>query len=100
MVPVWLEWLDPPMAFRRLDIGCGTGPFTNLALRRCEPLSIDGVGLQPAIARARGSASERKDYLSDQGDAHNCSFANGQLRPSSQCALVLSFLADRSKVLN
>ena len=29
----FLEWLAPPMGVRWLDIGCGTGLFTNLVLR-------------------------------------------------------------------
>ncbi len=33
----FLDWLDLPQGLRWLDIGCGTGAFTQLLLDRCAP---------------------------------------------------------------
>lgn len=36
----FLAWLDPPKDSRWLDVGCGTGAFSELILRRCAPKSV------------------------------------------------------------
>ena len=39
----FLEWLTPPKGAQWLDVGCGTGAFTELVLNSCSPASIFGV---------------------------------------------------------
>jgi ubiquinone/menaquinone biosynthesis C-methylase UbiE len=34
---IFLDWLDPPAAARWLDVGCGTGLFTELICETCSP---------------------------------------------------------------
>jgi ubiquinone/menaquinone biosynthesis C-methylase UbiE len=96
---MFLEWLAPPKGVRWLDIGCGTGVFTDLVLRTCEPLSIDGLDSQLAqIERARSQLpNERVTFLI--GDAHNVPFADDTYDIVSS-ALVLNFLANPLKAVN
>lgn len=52
----FLDWLALPHGLRWLDVGCGTGAFTEMALDRCEPASIAGVDpseAQLTFARSR-----------------------------------------------
>jgi SAM-dependent methyltransferase len=44
----FLAWLDPPADARWLDLGCGTGAFSELILRRCAPKSLTGIDPSPA----------------------------------------------------
>jgi len=36
----FLEWLAPPKGAHWLDVGCGTGAFTELVIGSCSPASI------------------------------------------------------------
>ncbi len=44
----FLVWLGPPTGAQWLDIGCGTGAFSELIQRRCAPQSIVGIDPSPA----------------------------------------------------
>jgi len=55
----FLSWLAPLPGLRWIDIGCGTGAFTELLIERCSPaevLGIDPSDAQLATARARPAA--------------------------------------------
>jgi ubiquinone/menaquinone biosynthesis C-methylase UbiE len=95
----FLDWLAPPRRARWLDIGCGTGAFTELILRTCAPLSIDGVDTQLAqIAWAKRRC--RDDRVTFRmGDAHQLPFED-QTFDIVASALVLNFLVDRSRALD
>lgn len=52
----FLDWLDPELGQRWLDVGCGNGAFTEMLIGRCHPASVHGVDPsleQLAYARAR-----------------------------------------------
>ena len=44
----FLAWRAPPKDARWLDIGCGTGAFSELILRHCTPKSVTGIDPSPA----------------------------------------------------
>src|SRR5438874_13654173 len=44
----FLDWLAPPSNARWLDVGCGTGAFSELIQRRCAPQAIVGIDPSPA----------------------------------------------------
>jgi SAM-dependent methyltransferase len=46
---VFLDWLQAPAGAYWLDVGCGTGAFTQLVLDRCSPASLFAV--DPAEAQ-------------------------------------------------
>src|ERR1700675_466999 len=56
---VFLDWLAPQPGLRWIDIGCGTGAFSELLVERCAPAEVHGIDpseAQLAFARARPAA--------------------------------------------
>lgn len=54
----FLQWLDPAPGWRWLDVGCGSGAFTEMLAGRCSPASVTGIDPsdeQLAFAMARPS---------------------------------------------
>jgi SAM-dependent methyltransferase len=45
---IFLDWVAPPSNARWLDIGCGTGVFTELVLDTCSPAAMFAVDPAPA----------------------------------------------------
>src|SRR5947209_9917854 len=43
----FLAWLDAAKSARWLDVGCGTGAFSELILRHCAPASLNGIDPSP-----------------------------------------------------
>ncbi len=39
----FLDWLAPKPGLRWLDVGCGSGPFTEMLAERCAPVSVQGI---------------------------------------------------------
>jgi SAM-dependent methyltransferase len=65
----FLNWLAPKSGLRWLDVGCGSGAFTEMLVERCEPVSVHGIDPsegQLAYARTR-PASHVAHFR--QGDA-------------------------------
>ena len=55
----FLRWLAPEPGLRWLDVGCGSGAFTELLVERCAPASVQGIDpaeAQLAFARQRPAA--------------------------------------------
>src|SRR5271166_2160415 len=58
---VFLDWLAPPTGLRWIDIGCGSGAFTELLAQRSAPVKIQGIDPfeeQLAFARTRPALRE------------------------------------------
>ncbi len=56
---MFLDWLAPRPGLRWIDVGCGSGAFTELVVERCAPASVRGVDpseAQLAFARRRPAA--------------------------------------------
>ena len=39
----FLDWIEPSPGLRWLDVGCGTGVFTELLVERCAPAEVHGI---------------------------------------------------------
>jgi ubiquinone/menaquinone biosynthesis C-methylase UbiE len=53
---IFLDWLAPSSGLRWIDIGCGSGAFTELIVKRCAPTEVEGIDPseeQLAFARTR-----------------------------------------------
>ncbi len=65
---IFLDWLTPSRRLRWIDVGCGTGAFTELLVERCAPERIEGVDpseAQLSFARARRVGQIAKFHRGD-----------------------------------
>jgi ubiquinone/menaquinone biosynthesis C-methylase UbiE len=95
---VFLEWLAPPKHARWLDVGCGTGAFTELLLGSCSPANVVGVDPFPQqIEYARTLPIARQAEFK-VGDATDLPFADASFDVVAS-ALVINFISDRPRGL-
>lgn len=92
----FLDWLKPAAGLRWIDIGCGTGAFTELLIERCAPAEVQGIDPSEAqLAFARGRPAARLAQF-QQGGAEALPFSAGRF-DAAVMALVLFFLPDPAK---
>ncbi len=92
----FLDWLAPPPGLRWIDIGCGTGAFTELLVKRCAPAAIQGIDpseAQLGFARTRSAAPM---VALRQGDAMSLPFSDRRFDAATM-ALVIFFVPDPAK---
>jgi ubiquinone/menaquinone biosynthesis C-methylase UbiE len=95
---VFIDWLSPPKGLDWIDVGCGTGAFTELVLDRCAPgkvSAVDPSAEQIAYAR-KTPAAKRADF--QIGDAQSLRFADATF-DASVMALVITFVPDPNKAV-
>lgn len=93
---VFLDWLTPAQGLRWIDVGCGSGAFTELILARCAPGDVQGIDPsegQLAFARTRPGA---RGAVFQTGDAMALPFP-AESFDVAVMALVLVFVPDPSK---
>jgi len=96
---VFLDWLDTPPHERWLDVGCGTGAFTEAVVARCLPLEV--VGIDPseeqlAFARTRPAARSARFRI---GDAQALPFGENHFDVAVM-ALVITYLSDPARAVS
>src|SRR5579864_4624365 len=92
----FLDWLNPAPGLQWIDIGCGTGAFTELLIERCAPAEVQGVDpsdAQLAFARTRQAARLAQFQ---QGGAEALPFADKRF-DAAIMALVIFFVPDPAK---
>ena len=93
---VFLDWLALPSGLRWVDIGCGSGAFTERVGERCAPAEIHGVDpseAQLAFARSRPAARLAQFQ---KGDAMALPFPAQQFDVAVM-ALVIFFVPEPAK---
>jgi SAM-dependent methyltransferase len=90
----FLDWLGASSRARWLDIGCGTGAFSELIANRCAPSSITGIDPSPEqIAYARNLLPR---HTFEVADAMALPYADASFDVVAS-ALVIHFIPDRQK---
>ena len=93
---IFLDWLSPETGQRWIDVGCGSGAFTELLVQRCNPAEAHGIDpseAQLAFARTRQGAGGAT-FL--QGDAMALPFDAGRFDAAAM-ALVIFFIPQPAK---
>ena len=92
----FLAWLAPQTGLRWIDVGCGSGAFTELLARTCAPSELHGVDPsdgQLSFARGRPGAHGATFQL---GDAMALPFTDDRF-DAAVMALVIFFVPDPAK---
>ena len=56
---MFIDWLAAPSGLQWVDVGCGSGAFTQVVVEQCAPAEVQGINAsdaQLAYARSRGAA--------------------------------------------
>jgi ubiquinone/menaquinone biosynthesis C-methylase UbiE len=94
----FLDWLGVPAGLRWLDVGCGTGAFTELVLERSNPRDLSAVDPaedQIAYARTKPAAKRVNFRLAE---AQKLPFADGEFDVAAM-ALVITFVPDPAQAI-
>ena len=95
---IFLEWLAQPKGLRWLDVGCGTGVFTELLVTQGAPGEVQALDPSAAqIAHARTRAGMSIAHFRE-GDAQALPFADDDFDVAVM-ALVISFIPDPAKAV-
>lgn len=95
---IFLDWVAPPAGARWLDIGCGTGVFTELVVEKCSPATM--VAVDPSSAQIEHARSKPVAALADfrVADAQTLPFPDAAFDVVAS-ALVINFIPDRPRAL-
>jgi ubiquinone/menaquinone biosynthesis C-methylase UbiE len=95
---VFVDWLSAPKGLYWIDVGCGTGAFTQLLLDRCAPKRVSAVDPSvEQIAYARNTpAAERVDF--QIGAAQSLPFDDATF-DAGIMALVITFVPDPNEAV-
>jgi len=88
----FLDWLSPASGLRWLDVGCGTGAFTQLVVKHCAPKTIAGIDPAPAQVEHARKQTPQADIRA--ADATALPFGDGEFDVVTS-ALVINFISDR-----
>jgi ubiquinone/menaquinone biosynthesis C-methylase UbiE len=93
---VFLDWIAPQRGAQWIDVGCGSGAFTELLYQRCAPAEVQGIDpsdAQLAFARERSSV---KDAVFQVGNATELPFTDDRF-DAAVMALVIFFVPQPAK---
>jgi len=94
----FIRWIDVPAGKNWLDVGCGTGAFTEEIIAKCQPASVSGLDPSPAqieFAKARANLGAVNLQVAD---AQSLPFADASFDVGVM-ALVIAFIPDTEKAV-
>src|SRR5260370_8307989 len=90
---IFLDWLAPPAGLRWIDVGCGSGSFTELLVERCAPSEVHGIDpSEDQLAFARTRPAGRVAQFA-QGNAMALPFPENRF-DAAVMALVIFFVPE------
>jgi SAM-dependent methyltransferase len=93
---IFLKWLAAPAGLRWIDVGCGSGAFSELIVERAAPAEVQGIDPSEAqLAFARSRATARVAQFT-QGDAMALPFPDESF-DAAVMALVVFFVPEPRK---
>jgi ubiquinone/menaquinone biosynthesis C-methylase UbiE len=92
----FLAWLDAPRDRKWLDVGCGTGAFSQLIVDKCAPRALAAIDPAPAQVEHARKVLPQADFR--VADALALPLGDGEF-DIVVSALVLHFLPDRAKAV-
>ena len=92
----FLAWLGAPSAARWLDVGCGSGAFSELIVRRAAPASL--IGIDPSPEQIAYAREHLPGHAFEVADALSLPFGEASFDVVAS-ALVLHFIGDRRRAL-
>jgi SAM-dependent methyltransferase len=96
---VFLDWIAPTPGACWLDVGCGTGSFTELIVDMCSPASVSAIDPEQAqIDHARNGPVANRAHF-EVGHAEVLPFAHGTF-DIVVSGLVLNFIPDGNQALS
>ena len=95
---IFLDWIAAPKNLRCIDIGCGTGVFTEELIKHCSPAAVTAIDPSPdqiAFARKRPGLEMVEFRV---GDAQDLPYADNSFDIAFM-ALVVHFVPDPSRAV-
>jgi ubiquinone/menaquinone biosynthesis C-methylase UbiE len=92
----FLDWLSPKPGWRWIDVGCGTGAFSELLIRHCAPAEVQGIDPSEAQLRFAQARQGAKQAVFQQGDAMALPFEADRF-DAAVMALVIFFVPEPAK---
>lgn len=96
VVPLFLNWLNPPTDAAWIDVGCGTGVLSSAILERYAPGRV--VGIDPSEAFVGMAKSQVDDPLfrCEQGSGEALPYDDNEFSIAVS-GLVLNFVGDKNR---
>jgi trans-aconitate methyltransferase len=69
---LFLDWLKPRPGIRWIDVGCGSGAFTELLVQRCAPAGTQGIDPSEAQLALHAAGQRRTGRKSSRATRWRC----------------------------